>query len=111
MTLPSSKTRIIQVICAIIWCLFAAGPIFGFAALKPILIDQGVYHDVCKVSTEGINLKLCADQDLKLNKMFTIGAVVTNVTALLVGHILDNYGPRVCGFIGSVFLSIGALFL
>ncbi|CAM9019615.1 unnamed protein product [Wickerhamomyces anomalus] len=111
MTLPSSKTRIIQVICAIIWCLFAAGPIFGFAALKPILIDQGVYHDVCKVSTEGINLKLCADQDLKLNKMFTIGAVVTNVTALLVGHILDNYGPRVCGFIGSVFLSIGAFFL
>lgn len=111
MTLPSSKTRIIQVICAIIWCLFAAGPIFGFAALKPILIDQGVYHDICKVSTEGINLKLCADQDLKLNKMFTIGAVVTNVTALLVGHILDNYGPRVCGFIGSVFLSIGAFFL
>lgn len=115
MALPSSKTRIIQVICAIIWCLFAAGPIFGFAALKPILIDQGVYHHVCEVDTNDFmhitKLKLCADQDLKLNKMFTIGAVVTNVTALIVGSILDNYGPRVCGIIGSFLLSIGALSL
>lgn len=114
MTLPSSKTRVIQVFCAIIWCLFAAGPIFGFAALKPILIEEGVYHEVCKI--HGITgaeqeLKLCVDQDLKLNKMFTIAAVVTNATALIVGHILDNYGPRVCGIIGSFLLSIGAFFL
>ena len=41
--------------------------------------------------------------------MFTVAAVSTNVVALPVGTILDRYGPRVCGIIGSVFLAIGCL--
>lgn len=41
--------------------------------------------------------------------MFTIAAVVTNVSALPVGTILDAYGPRVCGIIGSICLAIGAV--
>lgn len=40
--------------------------------------------------------------------MFTIAAVVTNVSALPVGTILDAYGPRVSGIIGSCCLAIGA---
>lgn len=40
--------------------------------------------------------------------MFTIAAVVTNVSALPVGTILDAYGPRVSGIIGSFCLAIGA---
>jgi MFS family permease len=41
--------------------------------------------------------------------MFTIAAVGTNVAALPIGHILDTYGPRVCGITGSFLLAIGAL--
>lgn len=40
--------------------------------------------------------------------MFTIAAVVTNVSALPVGTILDAFGPRVSGIIGSFCLAIGA---
>lgn len=40
--------------------------------------------------------------------MFTIAAVVTNVSALPVGTILDAYGPRVCGISGSICLIVGA---
>jgi MFS family permease len=40
--------------------------------------------------------------------MFTIAAVGTNVAALPVGAILDHFGPRLCGIIGSVFLAMGA---
>lgn len=40
--------------------------------------------------------------------MFTIAAVVTNVSALPVGTILDAYGPRVCGISGSICLTVGA---
>jgi MFS family permease len=40
--------------------------------------------------------------------MFTIAAVSTNVAALPIGTILDRYGPRVCGIIGSILLAIGA---
>ena len=41
--------------------------------------------------------------------MFTTAAVATNVCALPVGTLLDKYGPRVSGIIGSILLAIGAL--
>lgn len=41
--------------------------------------------------------------------MFTIAAVATNVSALPVGAILDSWGPRVSGIIGSIFLAFGAV--
>ena len=44
----------------------------------------------------------------RLNLMFTIAAVSTNVAALPVGTVLDRYGPRVCGIIGSIFIAIGS---
>ena len=43
--------------------------------------------------------------------MFTIAAVSTNVVALPVGTILDRYGPRLCGIVGSLFLILGSVFL
>lgn len=42
--------------------------------------------------------------------MFTVAAVSTNVCALPVGTILDRFGPRVCGLVGTFFLAIGSLF-
>ena len=43
--------------------------------------------------------------------MFTTAAVATNVCALPVGTVLDKYGPRVCGVIGSILLTVGTLLL
>lgn len=45
----------------------------------------------------------------RLNIMFTVAAVATNVIALPVGTVLDRYGPRVSGVTGSMLLAIGAL--
>ena len=47
----------------------------------------------------------------RLNLMFTIAAVATNVSALPIGTILDFYGPRVCGIMGSCFLATGSFLL
>ncbi|KAL3479057.1 major facilitator superfamily domain-containing protein [Aspergillus californicus] len=96
--------RVLQVAVAVIYCFFAAGVVFGFAAIKPILIREGVYANFCP----GEEIA-CYGQELRLNLMFTIAAVATNVSALPVGTILDTYGPRVCGIIGSCFLFLGAL--
>ena len=41
--------------------------------------------------------------------MFTTAAVATNICALPVGTVLDRYGPRVSGIVGSILLAIGAL--
>lgn len=130
--IPSLAKRVLQICCSIAWCLVAAGPIFGFAALKPILISEGIYSERCDVGsvrndafdylsqkfvlyvnidTLSKDLTPCVDQDLSLNLMFTLAAVVTNVAALPVGSILDEYGPRVCGMIGSFLIFLASLIL
>ncbi|KAJ1708709.1 MFS transporter Fmp42 [Aspergillus flavus] len=101
--------RILQVGIAVIYCFLAAGVVFGFAALKPVLIREGVYHSMCSQEELNERQDVCYAQELRLNLMFTIAAVATNVSALPIGTILDTYGPRVCGIIGSGFLSLGAI--
>ncbi|KAI0203743.1 major facilitator superfamily transporter [Astrocystis sublimbata] len=95
--------RMVQIVCAVIYCLFAAGVVFGYAALKPVLKRTGAYQETC----EGNDM--CVE--IRLNLMFTVAAVVTNVAALPVGAILDHYGPQVCGVLGALCLAIGALFM
>lgn len=101
--------RIAQVAVAVVYCLFAAGVVFGYAAIKPVLIQEGVYRDRCTQEELDDGVWVCYEQELRLNFMFTIAAVSTNVCALPVGTILDRYGPRVAGTIGCVFLFVGAL--
>ncbi|KAI0970272.1 major facilitator superfamily domain-containing protein [Xylaria arbuscula] len=95
--------RILQVVCAVIYCFFAAGVVFGYAAIKPVLKSTGAYRDIC----EGDDM--CVE--IRLNFMFTVAAVATNVAALPVGAILDHFGPRVCGVLGAIFLAAGSVFM
>ncbi|KAI1821235.1 FMP42 protein [Xylaria intraflava] len=95
--------RILQIVCAVVYCLFAAGIVFGYAALKPVLKQTGAYMDVCDDNDVCI--------EIRLNLMFTVAAVATNVAALPVGAILDHYGPRVCGILGAMFLTMGAVLM
>lgn len=47
----------------------------------------------------------------RLNLTFIIASVTTNISALLVGGILDRHGPRVCGITSSLLLALGALIM
>ncbi|KZF22454.1 MFS general substrate transporter [Xylona heveae TC161] len=105
----SATKRLCQVIAAVVYCLFAAGIVFGFAALKPVLIERGVYRDRCTQDELDEHVRVCYGQEIRLNFMFTLAVVATNVVALPVGTVLDRFGPRICGIIGCVFLTIGAL--
>lgn len=93
---------------AVIYCLFASGIVFGYAALKPVLKREGAYADACQ-SPDPTLYNTCVE--IRLNLMFTVAAVGTNVAALPIGAILDHYGPRVCGLIGSTLLASGSLLL
>lgn len=105
----SRTRRILQVCIAVVYCLLAAGVVFGFAALKPVLVDEGVYRDKCTPQEVEDGVWVCYEQELRLNLMFTVAAVSTNVCALPVGTILDRFGPRIASIIGVVFLTLGAL--
>ncbi|KAF7513933.1 hypothetical protein GJ744_006547 [Endocarpon pusillum] len=105
--IPKGK-RLLQCAIAVLYCLLSAGVVFGYAAIKPVLIDEGVYSELCSKDEIEDGTTPCYGQEIRLNLMFTIAAVSTNVCALPVGTILDRYGPRACGIIGSILLAIGS---
>ncbi|PVH91901.1 MFS general substrate transporter [Periconia macrospinosa] len=101
--------RILQVALAVVYCLFAAGPVFGYAAIKPVLLEEGVYRDYCTKEELDSDTRICYGQEIRLNLMFTVAAVSTNVVALPVGTILDRFGPRVSGLLGAAFIALGSV--
>lgn len=96
-----------------IYCLFAAGIVFGYAALKPVLKQEGAYQDVCGTpNPDESNLdEIDTCVEIHLNLMFTVAAVSTNVAALPVGTILDHFGPRISSILGALFLIAGSLLM
>ncbi|KAB5551260.1 major facilitator superfamily transporter [Coniochaeta sp. 2T2.1] len=101
--------RVLQVGVTVIYCLFAAGIVFGYAAIKPVLKKEGAYKDICRENSGIVTEDTCVE--IHLNLMFTVAAVATNVAALPIGAILDHYGPRVCGLLGAAFLTVGSLLM
>jgi hypothetical protein len=55
----------VQVFCAVIYCLFAAGVVFGYAAIKPVLIQEKVYRDLCTAEELEKDVRVCYEQDLR----------------------------------------------
>jgi len=100
--------RMLQVTVTVIYCLFAAGVVFGYAAIKPVLKSEGAYKEACSAQNS-VGEDTCIE--MHLNLMFTVAAVTTNVAALPIGAILDHYGPRVCGLLGALFLAIGSILM
>lgn len=92
-------------------CWFASGICFGFAALKPILIKEGVFRNLCTQDELNEGIEVCFEQDLRLNFFFSLASTTANVSALPVGTILDRYGPRVCFYLGSLCLAAGSILM
>lgn len=103
--------RILQVFIAVTCCVLGAGIIFGYAAIKPVFVDQGVYRHLCAREELDEGVRVCYEQELRLNLMFAIAATIDNVSVFPVGLILDHFGPRVSGIIGAACLILGALLL
>ncbi|PVF96318.1 hypothetical protein CPB86DRAFT_736987, partial [Serendipita vermifera] len=103
---PPNK-RILQIVCAVFFCLTCTGVIFGYAALKPVLVRQGVYRELCTEHEKQQHVWVCEKQDLRLNFMFTLSAVITNTIALPVGVLMDKAGPRVATLLGAFFFLCG----
>ncbi|KAK5166420.1 uncharacterized protein LTR77_007963 [Saxophila tyrrhenica] len=107
----STARRIAQVCFTVLACWLASGIVFGFAALKPVLVDTGVYRQYCTAEELAEDIDVCYEQELRMNFFFAIASTTCNVSALPVGTILDRYGPRVAAVIGSICLAIGTLLM
>jgi hypothetical protein len=54
----------VQVFFAVIYCLFAAGVVFGYAAIKPVLIKEQVYRKYCTQKELDKNVRVCYEQEI-----------------------------------------------
>lgn len=61
----SKAKKIAQVAVAVVYCLFAAGVVFGFAAIKPVLITEEVYRDRCTKQELDDKVYVCYEQELR----------------------------------------------
>ncbi|KAH7066686.1 major facilitator superfamily domain-containing protein [Paraphoma chrysanthemicola] len=107
----STTKRIAQIIATVLACWFASGIVFGFAALKPILIKEGVFRELCTLEELDADVEVCFEQDLRLNFFFSLASTTANVSALPVGTLLDRYGPRLCILLGCVSLALGSVLM
>ncbi|KAF4998902.1 hypothetical protein FGRMN_2833 [Fusarium graminum] len=112
----SDVKRYVQVATGVIACWFAAGIVFGFAALKPILIAEGIYSELCHHDGRTVGKRPgfqvpCAEQDMRLNFLFISASISANVSSLLAGAALDRFGRRACWLISSLLLAIGSLLM
>lgn len=98
----SPGRRFAQVGASVLWCLTTAGVVFGYAALKPVLVDSGVYSEFCDQGE-----RYCKTSDTRMNFMFTLATVITNGCALPVGSVLDSIGPQKTTIIGATLFLCG----
>lgn len=56
---------VVQVTAAVVYCLLAAGIVFGYAAIKPVLIEQGVYRDRCTEYELEKGVRVCYEQEIR----------------------------------------------
>jgi len=97
--------RTAVVFTAFLSCFFAAGLTFGFSALMPSLLDDGVFHEDCFHKEH----RTCHAQRLHLVWVFTLGASASALSTLPQGILLDWLGPRTCGLIFNATVAAGCV--
>lgn len=79
--------------------------------MKPILIKEGVFRNLCTPEEVDADVEVCFEQDLRLNFFFSLASTTANVSALPVGTLLDRYGPKLCFLLGSFCLAVGSILM
>lgn len=62
----------VQIAIGITSCVLSAGIIYGYAALKPLLVEEGVYHHLCRDDELHDNgATVCYRQNLRYVRPYT----------------------------------------
>eukprot|EP00291_Cryptomonas_curvata_P005519 CAMPEP_0172190146 /NCGR_PEP_ID=MMETSP1050-20130122/22944_1 /TAXON_ID=233186 /ORGANISM="Cryptomonas curvata, Strain CCAP979/52" /LENGTH=465 /DNA_ID=CAMNT_0012864973 /DNA_START=24 /DNA_END=1418 /DNA_ORIENTATION=- len=78
--------------------LLASGAAYGWTALRPVLMDSGVFDSFPEL-----------EQAAMLNSVATMGIAANALCKLPLGIFLDSLGPRYTAMVGAVLLSGGSL--
>ncbi|CAK4141126.1 unnamed protein product [Aphanomyces euteiches] len=102
---PVRPLAVALVVVVLVTDILYAGLIFGWAPMLLLLQEEDQYGELCLIPDER-----CADQDSRLNMIYTIASVAVNISSLPVGCILDYFGPKY-SIILAAMLEISGLFL
>lgn len=61
----SARTRALQVVITVLICWLASGIVFGYAAIKPVLVSEGVYRERCTQDELESGVEVCVEQDIR----------------------------------------------
>mmetsp|Transcript_466 Transcript_466/g.689 ORF Transcript_466/g.689 Transcript_466/m.689 type:complete len:670 (-) Transcript_466:255-2264(-) len=104
---PITLSRAIYVISLnILLLLIGAGSVYGYNALRPVLIADGAHADLCEEGETN-----CDEQKLALNLVETLCFFVVDVIALPCGFLLDSLGLRALTMSFSCLYGVGFGFL
>jgi MFS family permease len=80
--------------------LLASGEAYGWTAIRPVLIDSGLFDSYP------------ADQrEAMLTAVATVGIAANALCKLPLGIFLDSFGPRFTAVLGAILLCVGSLLL
>ncbi|XP_050393694.1 equilibrative nucleobase transporter 1 [Patella vulgata] len=112
---------------AVVWCFFETllfgGLIYGWGSLVFILIDEGVYSDLCEhipvnltsnislVSNSSLTKTNCEGQDSMLTLVFTVASFLFCAGCAAMGQINYKFGTRITRIISFLLFELGALLI
>jgi len=80
--------------------LLASGEAYGWTALRPVLLDDGIFD----AATPG-------DRAAKMNSVATMGIAANALCKFPLGLLLDKCGPRVTSVVGAILMAVGSVLM
>lgn len=102
------KTQLVfTLIVSLFETAFYGGAVWGWAAIQPVLINEGYFSTGCNSTLDSANL--CQSQTERLNLVYTIATASAPILTLLNGVLQDKRGVWVARTAMIILVSIGNL--
>eukprot|EP00753_Platysulcus_tardus_P014429 PLAT4365.1.p1 GENE.PLAT4365.1~~PLAT4365.1.p1 ORF type:complete len:489 (-),score=147.85 PLAT4365.1:1246-2712(-) len=98
------SARAIVLGLSLFFSFLSSGVLYGWPALQTALLRNDVYAPLCEAQN---NASPCSAQLTALNGVFTIGSTANTLLAMLLGLLLDRWGPRVTVGLSSGMVTVG----
>ena len=99
--MPPAAVPAVLLVVGLLQVTLLAGVVYGWAALRAILLAEGQYASLCANASRGASLvpggggALCNEQEMRLTSVYTSAAWATMAGRLAVGTFQDRFGPRI----------------
>jgi len=114
-TVIPSSLRWTTTVASLLSVFLFSGIVFGWAPLELMLAREGQFNESCDVGDgggggsgeESEEIKLCAEQTIRLQRIFTVAQFLLNFVSLPVGHFVDRIPKGAYFGITAVFQVAG----